>query len=115
MSPYNVFIVSGDPDSNAIVNLIFSINEINSAIDFIEKIILGDEDYYSNNTLIHNSMNRSNNYIYIGNTKIVDGKICHGYFGGFIIQEIIFLENWTDKEKDDYLENPPLVVWNGDC
>ncbi len=60
-------------------------------------------------------MNRSNNYIYIGNTKIVDGKIRHGYFGGFIIQEIIFLENWTDEEKDDYLENPPLVVWNGDC
>jgi hypothetical protein len=112
MSLYNVFIVRGDSEDEAMVDLIFSVNEINNAIVFIEKIILGDENYYSNNKFIHKSMNRSNNYTYVGSTNIISGKSCYGKFGGFIIEEINFLETWTNEEKDDYLENPPSCVWH---
>jgi hypothetical protein len=111
MTPYNVFIVNVDAESNAWVTLIFSVNDIESAMDFIEKIILGDEEYYSRGDLIHKSMNRSNCYTYVGNTNIINDKSLNSNFGGFIIEKINFLESWTNGEKDDYLENPPASVW----
>jgi hypothetical protein len=114
MSLYNVFIVTADFGGYAIAELIFTVNSINSAMDFIEKRISRDEYYYAYKEPVLKSMNRSNCYTYVGNRNIIFGYRCIN-FGGFIIEKNNFLESWTNEEKEDFLKKPPWSVpsYNG--
>lgn len=111
MSGYNVFVVSRNREGEPTLNLMCSVNEIKTAIDFIEKIISRDENYYVNNDLAHESMNRENHYTYVGDRNIYKKAIGNTMFGGFIIEEIKMLESWNETEKEVYLNNPPYYVW----
>ena len=107
MAGYTVFSITGDPNSNAIVRMLFNANNIDSIVNIIREIISANDEHYDlNRCLVLSSMNVNNNYTFIGNVSIISGKQCeYGMFGGFIIQEISNIENWSEKQRLSFIEN----------
>ena len=92
---YNLFITCGDGDGDGYGYTAFkylrSFSTLEKAINYVKEIFNEDDDV---TTPVHDSMNESNNFTYVGERENCSDYLSyHTRYGGYVIEPTILYSN----------------------